>query len=105
MCVFKIWWSYSDDLQVDECHPLFLAIQNGHPEVAMTLLNAGATFIDTSVIQVTAAYGPPNVILHILGESEVSEDHLIRAARTNITHRLYPCPRKPSTYPNRHKLL
>jgi hypothetical protein len=83
MCVYKPRQSYASWFQADDCHPLFLAIQNGHPEVAMTLLNAGATFKDISVLLVAAAYGPPNVLQHILEQtlqSEVSEQDLVMAA-------------------------
>jgi hypothetical protein len=83
MCVYKPRQSYASWFQVDDCHPLFLAIQNGHPEVAVTLLKAGATFYDISFTRVAAAYGPANVFQHILAQtsqSEVFEEELVMAA-------------------------
>ncbi|KAL2809652.1 hypothetical protein BJX63DRAFT_350326 [Aspergillus granulosus] len=83
MCVYNRRQSYSSYVQVDDCHPLFLAIQGGHPKVAMTLLNAGATFGDVNVLSAAAGYGPPKVLLHILEQdpsSRVSDRELIMAA-------------------------
>ncbi|KAL5335587.1 hypothetical protein BJX70DRAFT_314283 [Aspergillus crustosus] len=83
MCVYNPRHSNSSYIQVDDCHPLFLAIQGGHPEVAMMLLKAGATFGNVSVLSVATGYGPPDVLLHILEQdpsSRVSESELIMAA-------------------------
>lgn len=88
MCPFKTLYSYAGHFHVDDCHPLFLAIQGGHPKAVQTLLDYGATFHDRDVIEVAARCGPPNVLFHLMeGESasRISTKTLVMAAM-NETH-------------------
>ncbi|KAL4950117.1 hypothetical protein BDW69DRAFT_62286 [Aspergillus filifer] len=85
MCIYQARRSYGVYFQdpIDESHCLFLAIQGGHPEVVMLLLEAGATFVGISAFMVAARHGPPNVFLKILEQGtqeEVTDQILILAA-------------------------
>ncbi|KAL4969617.1 ankyrin repeat domain-containing protein [Aspergillus stella-maris] len=85
MCIYQARRSYGVYFQdpIDESHCLFLAIQGGHAEVVMLLLEAGATFVGISAFKVAARHGPPNVLLKILEQGtqeEVTDQILVLAA-------------------------
>ncbi|KAL4800365.1 hypothetical protein BDV19DRAFT_68949 [Aspergillus venezuelensis] len=102
MCVYQARRSYGVYFQdpIDESHCLFLAIQNGHPEVVMLLLEAGATFVGTSAFMVAARHGPPNVLKKILEQGtqeDVTDQILVLAAMNRRNPRtleaaLQACP-------------
>lgn len=86
-CIKRV--SYLPYVPVDKSHPLFLAIQGGHTDVVLLLLDAGASLQPAKNIHVVAEYGSPDMLLRLLQENphrSALDGLTLRYAATNKTY-------------------
>ena len=85
---YKLHRFYVSSFDVDESHPLFLAIRGGHSEVVELLLGFGASIQGLTTLEVITRYGPPSVLLPILqrDSSVTVTDKTVIQAVTNTSY-------------------